>query len=177
MVDHRWFIEVVQDYDGTYYANMIRGGKPVVGLPEHVDYNALRDAIREKTGVVILKRKEMFFQQSGHKKYAYIDNTQERNDCRVTLQEITNGWRPQFETALTDPERKPSLEEQLKAAAARSSGYASGRETLRNKTLNICYAIPGYDMLSSGEKKELYDLVKKSIGLSQERDMSTEIER
>lgn len=94
---HKWFLEVVQDFDGTYYANMMMGGKPVLGLPEHVDYNTLKEAIRQKTGVDILKKKEMKFQQSGRKKYAYIDATQERADCRVTLAEIDNGWRPKFD--------------------------------------------------------------------------------
>lgn len=89
-----WFIEVVQDFDGTYYANMMLGGQPVTGLPENVTYNALRTAIRQKTGIEIPKRSDMKFQQSGRKKYAYLDATQERTDCRVTLEELNHGWRP-----------------------------------------------------------------------------------
>lgn len=92
----KWFLELVQDHDGTYYANLAINGKAVRGLPEYVDYNTLRDAIRQQTGIVILKKKDMKFQQSGHKKYAYIDNTQERPDCRVTFDEMRNGWRPDF---------------------------------------------------------------------------------
>lgn len=92
----KWFIEVVQDFDGRYYANMTIGGKRVDGLPEYVDYNTLREAIRRKTGIVILPRKEMHFEQFQRKKYAYIDATQERPDCRVSLEEIKAGWQPNF---------------------------------------------------------------------------------
>jgi len=114
MNSHKWFIEVVQDFDGTYYANMVLGGKPVTGLPQHVDYNALRAAIRHMTGVEILKRADMKFQQSGRKKYAYIDATQEREDCRVTLSEMDHGWKPDFSDSV-----KPSLDDQIRSAASR----------------------------------------------------------
>lgn len=99
----KWFIEVVQDLDGSYYANMIINGKPVRNLKENVDYNTLREDIRSKTGIEILKRNKMKFQQSGRKKYAYIDATQERSDCRVTLDEVRNGWEPKFDSVSTEP--------------------------------------------------------------------------
>lgn len=93
----RWFLEIVRDFDGTYYANMQVEGKRVEDLPEHVDYNALKKAIREKTGIVILKRKDMFFEKLGRKHYAYIDATQERADCRVTFKNFENGYKPCFD--------------------------------------------------------------------------------
>ena len=93
---NKWFIEIVQDFNGTYYANMIKDGKRVEGLPEYVDYSTLRKAIEMKTGIQILKRKDLILQQSGVKKFAYIDNTRERSDCRVTLGEIRRGYRPDF---------------------------------------------------------------------------------
>ena len=98
----KFFLEVVQDRAGGYSANMRLDGIPVKGLPENVDYNALRDAIRVKTGVEILKHKDMIFQQDGRKNYAYIDTTQYRGegkDCRVTLDEIKQGWEPKFDIA------------------------------------------------------------------------------
>lgn len=104
MSKNGFFLEVVQDFDGSYYANMLLGGKRVEGLPEHVNYNELRDAIRQKTGVVILQRKDMKFQQSGRKKFAYIDATQERKDCRVTLDEMKQGWKPKFDPEPASPE-------------------------------------------------------------------------
>lgn len=39
---------------------------------------------------------------------------------------------------------------------------------LRNNALNVCYGIPGYEMLSTKEKNQLYDLVKKAICLQQD---------
>lgn len=97
MNTNKWWLEVVHEPDGTYYANMIVGGKRVTGLPEYVDYNTLRDAIKLVTGVEILKHKDMKFQQSNGKSYAYLDNTQPRSDCRVTLDEVRNGWKPDFD--------------------------------------------------------------------------------
>lgn len=112
----KWFIEVVQDHDGTYYANMAIDGQPVRDLPQNVDYTTLREAIRNRTGVEILKRKDMQFQQFGHKKYAYLDNTQYRGegkDCRVSLDEMRAGWQPDFSDT---PVKKPSLDAQIHSA-------------------------------------------------------------
>ena len=91
---NKWFLEVVQCQDGTYYANMAVARNFVRGLPEYVDYNTLRRAIRLKTGISILPKKDMIFQKSGTRNYAYIDATQPREDCRVTLEEMKNGWKP-----------------------------------------------------------------------------------
>lgn len=93
----KWFLEVVQDFDGSYCANLTVNAMPVKGLPEYVDYNTLRNAIKEKTGIEILNKKDMLFQQNGRKSYAYFDATQERKDGRVTLDEMKQGWRPKFD--------------------------------------------------------------------------------
>lgn len=95
----RWCLELVQDFDGTYYANMTIEGKHVEGLPENVTYKALKNAIKRITGVCILNRKDMIFTQFHRKKYAYIDATQYRGggkDCRVPFEEVINGWKPDF---------------------------------------------------------------------------------
>ena len=92
--DRRWFLEVVQYQDGTYCANMAVAGNFLRFLPEYVDYNTLKRAIRLKTGISILPKKDMIFQRSGTLNYAYIDKTQPREDCRVTLEEMNNGWMP-----------------------------------------------------------------------------------
>lgn len=113
---NKWFLEVVQDFDGSYYANMTINGARVMNLPENVDYNTLRDAIKKETGIEILKHKDMKFKQMGRKKYAYIDNTQERNDCRVTLDEIINGWRPDFKDSAQKESAKPSLDTIISSA-------------------------------------------------------------
>lgn len=139
MPDNKWFLEVVRDQDGTYYANMILGGKRVEGLPVHVNYNTLREAIRQKTGVEILKKRHMKFQQSGYKKYAYLDNTQERKDCRVTLNEMNQGWKPDFnETTQShlDPVKRSSLDTKIQSAAVRA------KESLSAKTIENNRSVP-----------------------------------
>lgn len=116
----KWFLEVIQDREGMYSANMYTATGRIQGLPEHVDYNTLREGIRQHTGVEILKKKDMLFQQCEGKKYAYIDNTQfrgEGKDCRVLLEEMRAGFRPDFITPdLLSDGRKPSLDDRLKAA-------------------------------------------------------------
>lgn len=92
----KWFLELVQNFDGTYYANLTVNGTLVPGLPEYVDYRTLAAAIREKTGICILPRKDMIFARCGRKRYAYIDATQPRKDCRVLLSEVKAGHRPLF---------------------------------------------------------------------------------
>ena len=97
MKRNRWICEVVRDFDGTYYANMTIEGKSVDGLPEYVDYKTLKEAIKNKTGIEILKCKDMIFEKFGRKYYALIDATQTRSDCRVTFEERLHGYKPCFD--------------------------------------------------------------------------------
>lgn len=95
---NKWICTIVQDSDGKYYASMDIDNIQVTELPEHVDYNTLKEAIRNKTGIEILKKKDMIFERlSDFEKIATIDATQYRGDgkdCRVTLKERINGWKP-----------------------------------------------------------------------------------
>lgn len=93
---NKWICEVVQDFNGKYYANMTIAEKKVEGLPEYVDYKTLCEAIERKTGIRILKRKDMIFEHFQRKAYALIDATQCRSDCRVRLAEVKNGWKPNW---------------------------------------------------------------------------------
>lgn len=95
----KWTCEIVRD-SGKYYANLCYGGELIKGLPEYVDYKTLSQAIRLKTGVCILKAKDMIFEKCGRKEYAMIDNTQPRNDCRVRISEILDGYKPDFSDKL-----------------------------------------------------------------------------
>lgn len=79
---------VIQDTNGKYHADLCIAGHIVDGLPGGVDYNTLREAIRQQTGIEILKRSQMIFERYNGKSYAMIDATQTRNDCRVTTDEI-----------------------------------------------------------------------------------------
>jgi hypothetical protein len=84
----KWTCEIVKDFDGTYYANMYVNGKRI-DLPEYVDYRTLKNAIKEKTGIEILKHKDMIFENlpCSRKKSALLDATCERPDIRVTMAE------------------------------------------------------------------------------------------
>lgn len=104
----KWCIEIVQDFDGLYYANMTTGGKDsagvfhephhVTGLAEYVNYKTLSESIKHITGVSIPNRKSLFWFGKGRKRYAYIDATQHRpgKDCRVSKSDIEAGWKPNF---------------------------------------------------------------------------------
>lgn len=92
----KWTCTIIQS-NGKYRAIMERGGKSVEDLPSEVDYRTLKEAIRLKTGVEILKRKDMIFERlSDFEKIATIDATQHREnrDCRVTMKDRKNGWKP-----------------------------------------------------------------------------------
>lgn len=134
----KWFIEVVQDFDGRYYANMTIGGKRVDGLPKYVDYNTLREAIRRQTGIVILPRKDMRFEAFQRKKYAYIDATQERQDCRVSLQEIKAGWQPNFGSV-----QSVTANNQSTQAKDVSTGKKSLSDQIRSATYRVEKSLPG----------------------------------
>ena len=104
----KWCLEIIQDFDGLYCANMTMGGfdsmgiyhKPyrVNGIAEYVSYKTLRESIRLVTGVSILKRNALFWFGNNRKRYAYIDATQYRpgKDCRVSKEDINAGWKPDF---------------------------------------------------------------------------------
>lgn len=96
----KWACTIVQQFDGTYYARLDIMGKEIEDLPEGVNYNTLKEAIKNKTGIVILKHKDMIFERlSNTEKIATIDATQYREigkDCRVTLKERIEGWKPNF---------------------------------------------------------------------------------
>ena len=101
MNGNRWFIKVIRTAEGKYYARMEIEGNEVKNLPEDVDYNTLKNAIELKTGIVILKHKDMFFEKlSATEKIATIDATQCRGDgkdCRVRIEELVRGWKPAWE--------------------------------------------------------------------------------
>lgn len=96
----KWYVEVVKDTNGKYHANMMIDGKVVDGLLTDVDYKMLREDIKNKTGIEILKHDDMWWFRFECKDYAYIDATQSRLDCRVHLAEVCafpRAWRPAFD--------------------------------------------------------------------------------
>lgn len=95
-----WTCTIIQK-EGKYSAILLIENVEVEGLPSEVDYRTLREAIRAKTGIHILKRKDMIFEKlSDFEKIATIDATQRRwggKDCRVRLAERKAGWKPKWE--------------------------------------------------------------------------------
>ena len=93
---NKWTCTIIQNTDsGKYHADMLIDNKNVDGIPFDVDYKTLTEAIKRVTGISILKRKEMIFERlSDFEKIATLDNTQCRNDCRVTVEERIRGWMP-----------------------------------------------------------------------------------
>lgn len=64
-------IELVEDFDKTYYANVNIDGKSYLELPEYVSYNVLKKAIKEKIGIHIQRKPE--FEKYGKKSYAHLE--------------------------------------------------------------------------------------------------------
>lgn len=91
----KWVCTIIQDENHKYRAIMLINNQNVDDLPSEVDYKTLREAIRKKTGIEILKKRDMFFDRLSHfERIATIDNTQYREDCRVRIEERKNGWTP-----------------------------------------------------------------------------------
>lgn len=70
---NKYDVEIVKD-NGTYYANISHNGELIKGLPEYVNYRALKQAIFEKTGFSILPMKALKFDRVGRKHYARFNN-------------------------------------------------------------------------------------------------------
>ena len=65
-------IEIVRDHDGTYYANVTKNGEYINGLPEYVDYNTLKTAIADHTGVILPPAGCLHFEKLGRKSYSTV---------------------------------------------------------------------------------------------------------
>jgi len=72
-------------------------------------------------------------------------------------------------------QRKPSLDDRIASVAEYTEDQGIKEairrsEQIRNQTLDICYEIPGYTKLPRSEANALYDLVKKAVTLSKEKE-------
>lgn len=103
----KFFIEIVQDFDGTYCANMTVGGTDsdgfyrephtVLEIPEYTDYKTLRQNVRSITGIEMPRRNQLRFQKFGRNKYAYIDATRSNPTGDIlSPEDIPVGYRPDF---------------------------------------------------------------------------------
>lgn len=98
MKQHRWCCTIIYNVETSLYRAIMQvEGKHIEEVNDWLTYLALRKRIRALTGIEILKRKDMKFERlSDFEKYATIDATQIRADCRVTREERLNGWKPDF---------------------------------------------------------------------------------
>lgn len=95
----KWFLEMVQCTDGSYYANLRINNVMITDLPEYVDYNTVKNAIENQYCITILLRKDMKFEKgcSGGKKYAYLDGTRQLDDMRITMEQMLDGYTPNWD--------------------------------------------------------------------------------
>lgn len=73
----RLFVEIVKDFDGSYYANVNYNGYSVLGLPEYVTYKELKRAFAEKIGYKLPNLAELSFKSYGRKYYAQFEDYME----------------------------------------------------------------------------------------------------
>lgn len=92
----KWICTIIYNKTiGKYRAIMEVNGRSIDNLPVDVDYNTLKNEIKRITGKEILKRKDMIFERlSNYELIATIDAASCRKDCRVTIAERKNGWKP-----------------------------------------------------------------------------------
>lgn len=93
----RWAMTVIYDCDTREYTATINTeNNGFIDFWEGSDYNTLAKRIMEATGIVIIKRNNMIFEKlSSHERIATIDASGGKiGDCRVTLNEIRAGWKP-----------------------------------------------------------------------------------
>ena len=91
----KWAGTFIQNTEtGKYYCTL-NTENGFVDFWDEADWITLSHDIEVITGIRVLKRKDMKFEKlSEFSKIATIDATQTRSDCRVSLSEIRNGWRP-----------------------------------------------------------------------------------
>lgn len=78
------FAELVRNYDGTYYLNIVWNGKRIEGLPEYVDFKTLKNACKNAQGGTVLPPlKYWIFKQRAYKQYAYLQAMVTAKSCMV----------------------------------------------------------------------------------------------
>lgn len=68
-----YVVEIVKDFDNTFYCNVHIAGKHIKSIPEYVSYSELRTGVFDVCGISIPPLKELNFTKSGRKHYAYAE--------------------------------------------------------------------------------------------------------
>lgn len=73
IVGKLYHMEIVKDFDGTYYANMSIDGDIKGDLPEYVSYRKLKAAIKKQYGIELPNVGALTFEKLGRKQYAQLN--------------------------------------------------------------------------------------------------------
>jgi len=92
----KWCCDIIVLNSKSCYANLYIDGEKI-NLPHCESYTSLRSKIKEKTGIELPNQNQMKFESHNGYKYALIDTTQPREDCRVTIDERLQGWKPNWD--------------------------------------------------------------------------------
>lgn len=69
----RFTIELVKDFDGSYYINFSPNADSVSGMPEYVSYATLKKEFARRTGYKLPALSGLEFTKVGRKQYAHFD--------------------------------------------------------------------------------------------------------
>ena len=93
----KWFCIIIKK-DNKYSLNMGVYGENIDDEPINVKYNDLKKYMENKLGFKFLNCKDLIFTKiSDFEKMAIIDVTRNREDSRVSIKEMKNGWKPSWE--------------------------------------------------------------------------------
>ena len=65
-------IQIVKDFDGSYYANINVNGDIYIGLPEYGPYKTLKAAVKEQLDIVLPNLDTLKWMRCGRKYFATI---------------------------------------------------------------------------------------------------------
>ena len=101
-----YIVNVVQG-PGKWYCNIHKNGsrwyasmyidKEYIKIQPCTSYTNLRREVKYRTGIELPPKNCIKFESHNGYKYALIDNTQPREDCRVTIDERLQGWKPNWD--------------------------------------------------------------------------------
>lgn len=94
----KWTLQV-EERNHKYTPTLMVDGCLVLGLGINQSYNAMANEIRQKTGIKILRLKDMIFERCTqlHCNLATLDATGGKiGDCRITNKDFINGYKPNW---------------------------------------------------------------------------------
>ena len=71
-MNKNYSIEIVRDFDNSYYVNMSINDVSVLDVEEYVSYNVIKKQVQEKYGIVLPFVKDLTFTKWGRKAYSQL---------------------------------------------------------------------------------------------------------